>query len=202
MRSLTFEKACPLVYCLFFYVLLLSSQNYFPHFASASSTTEAEALLRWKASLLNQSSHNTQLKDWIYLPKSIDTNYTNSSSNPRANGSPCNWTGISCNAAGSVTNITIVGSGLQGMLHEFSFSSFRNLEYLDLSINKLFDVIPPQISSLSKLLHLDLSNNQFSGRIPPEIGLLRNLTFLHLHRNNLSDAIPSSIGNLKSLVNL
>ncbi|XP_062030159.1 MDIS1-interacting receptor like kinase 2-like [Rosa rugosa] len=202
MRSLTFEKVCPLVYCLFLYVHLLSSQNYFSHFASASSTTEAEALLKWKASFLNQTSHNNQLKDWIYLPKTTDTNTTNSSNNPKANESPCIWTGISCNAAGSVTNITIASSGIQGMLHEFSFSSFPNLEYLDLSLNKLFDVIPPQISSLSKLLHLDLSNNQFFGRIPPEIGLLRNLTFLYLYRNNLSDTIPKELGNLKSLVHL
>ncbi|KAL6179881.1 hypothetical protein ACLB2K_046552 [Fragaria x ananassa] len=183
------------------YAHIPSSLNYFPHFASARSITEAEALLKQKTSFLNQTSHNNQLKDWIYLPMSTDNNATNSSSNPRANGSPCNWTGISCNAAGSVTNISIASSGIQGMLHEFSFSSFPDLEYLDLSGNELFYVIPPQISSLSKLQHLDLSNNQFSGRIPPEIDFI-NITELNLGQNNLSGTIPKELGNLKSLVDL
>ncbi|XP_062028304.1 probable leucine-rich repeat receptor-like protein kinase At1g35710 [Rosa rugosa] len=184
-------------YCLIFlYVHLLSSQNYFA-FASSSSPTEAQALLKWKASLQNQ----TQLiNSWMYLPST--NNAINTSSNPKAIANPCIWTGISCNAAGSVNRINLTNSGIQGTLHEFSFLSFPNLVYLNLSSNKLFDVIPPGISSLSKLIYLDLSVNQFSGKIPPEIGLLRSLTFLYLYENNLSGTIPMEIGNLKSLVNL
>nr|XP_011465720.1 PREDICTED: probable leucine-rich repeat receptor-like protein kinase At1g35710 [Fragaria vesca subsp. vesca] len=202
MRSTSIDNIAPLVFCLFLYFHIPSSLNYIPHFASASSTTEAEALLKWKMSFLNQTSQNKLLKDWIYLPKSTDTNATNSSSNLKANGIPCNWTGISCNAAGSITRHQPWKCHHTRYVRELSFISFPNLEYLNLTLNKFFYVIPPQISSLSKLLRLDLSSNQFSGRIPPEIGLLGNLTFLYLHTNNLSDVIPSSIGNLKSLVSL
>nr|XP_011464598.1 PREDICTED: probable LRR receptor-like serine/threonine-protein kinase At4g08850 isoform X2 [Fragaria vesca subsp. vesca] len=143
--------------------------------------TEAEALLKWKASFLSQTN---QLKDW------------------RANTSPCNWTGILCNAAGSVTNISLANTTIQGTLHELSFISFSNLTYLNLTLNKLFGAIPPQISSLSKLIYLDLSENQFTGRIPPEIGLLTNLRVLYLYLNRLSGIIPREIGNLKSLLRL
>ncbi|XP_061988775.1 MDIS1-interacting receptor like kinase 2-like isoform X2 [Rosa rugosa] len=118
----------------------------------------------------------------------------------KANASPCFWTGISCNAAGSISRINLTNSGIQGMLHEFSFSSFPNLEYIDLSINKLFGVIPPQISSLSKLMYLDLSNNQLSGRIPQEIGFLISLHTLQLNKNQLNGSIPQEIGQLKSLL--
>ncbi|BBG99345.1 Leucine-rich repeat receptor-like protein kinase family protein [Prunus dulcis] len=122
--------------------------------------------------------------------------------NPKPRTSPCTWTGVSCNSAGSVRMINLSTCGIQGTLHEFSFLSFPNLEYLDLSLNKLFDAIPPQINNLSKLHHLDLSHNNLSGRIPPEIGLLRNLRFLRLSINTFSGEIPKEIGNLKSLVDL
>ncbi|KAL6176951.1 hypothetical protein ACLB2K_053583 [Fragaria x ananassa] len=161
-------------YCLFLFLHLLS-------FASVSSETEAEALLKWKASFLSRTN---QLKDW------------------RANTSPCNWTGILCNAAGSVTNISLANTTIQGTLHELSFISFPDLTYLNLTLNKLFGVIPPQISSLSKLIYLDLSENNFTGRIPPEIGLLTNLRVLYLYLNRLSGIIPREIGNLKSLLRL
>ncbi|XP_024170756.2 MDIS1-interacting receptor like kinase 2 [Rosa chinensis] len=136
----------------------------------------------------------------MYLPST--NNATTTSSTPKAIANPCIWTGISCNAAGSVNRINLTNSSIQGTLHEFSFLSFPNLMYLNLSSNKLFDVIPPGISSLSKLIYLDLSVNQFSGEIPPEIGLLRSLTFLYLDRNNISGTTPMEIGNLKSLVGL
>ncbi|BBN68656.1 Leucine-rich repeat receptor-like protein kinase family protein, partial [Prunus dulcis] len=118
------------------------------------------------------------------------------------NNIPCTWTGVSCNAAGSVSKLNLSTCGIQGTLYEFSFLSFPNLEYLDLSFNKLFDAIPPQINYLSKHHHLDLSENQFFGRIPQEIGLLRNLTYLYLYGNKLSGLILKEIGNLKFLVDL
>nr|XP_011464596.1 PREDICTED: probable LRR receptor-like serine/threonine-protein kinase At4g08850 isoform X2 [Fragaria vesca subsp. vesca] len=201
MRSFSVVNICPLVCCLFLYVLIPSSLNYFPHFASASSTTEAEALLKWKASFLNKTSFNNQFKDWIYIPKA-NTSATNSSTNPETKSSPCNWTGISCNKAGSVTRITLSNVHLQGTLQEFSFLAFPNLAYVNLSMNKLFHTIPPEISHLTKLISLDLSLNNLSGRIPPEIGFLKNLTDLLLFRNNLSGSIPKEIGSLKSLVHL
>ncbi|CAL2270369.1 unnamed protein product [Prunus armeniaca] len=198
MTSLTSAKLCFLPHCLVI-LLYVSSPNWvaFPS-ATSTSDTEAKALLKWKASLFqNQALNNLT---W-YDPPTHNINATNSSSNnPKPRTSPCTWTGVSCNSAGSVRKIDLSTCGIQGTLHEFSFLSFPNLEYLDLHINELFDTIPPQISNLSKLYNLDLSNNQFSGRIPPEISLLRNLTYLYLYGNKLSGLIPKEIGNLKSLV--
>ncbi|CAL9012928.1 unnamed protein product [Prunus brigantina] len=199
MTSLASAKLCFLPYCLV--ILYVSSPNWvaFPS-ATSTSHTEAKALLKWKANLfLNQALNNLT---W-YDPPTHNINATNSSSpNPKSRTSPCTWTGVSCNAAGSVNMLNLSTYGIQGTLYEFSFLSFPNLEYLNLNFNKLFDVIPPQINYLSKLHHLDLSKNQFSGRIPPEIGLLRNLTYLYLYGNKLSGLIPKEIGNLKSLVDL
>ncbi|KAK9928879.1 hypothetical protein M0R45_025997 [Rubus argutus] len=179
MKSSTYY--CSLASFFFCLYHLISLPNLAFASSASNSLTEAQALLKWKASFVNHTSHNPQLNSWVYLPN------TKNSNNPKIKANPCIWTGISCNADGSVTNITIVNSSLQGTLHEFSFLSFPNLQYLNLSLNKLFDIIPPQIGSLSKLSHLDLSSNQLYGRIPPEIGHLRNLTILYLYRNNLSD---------------
>ncbi|XP_062028718.1 MDIS1-interacting receptor like kinase 2-like [Rosa rugosa] len=171
--------------CLILYAMLVSSPNINIAFASSASTsTEAEALLEWKSSFKKDTQNN--LTSWTY--------------SPRANASPCNvWTGISCNTAGSVNRINLTNSGIQGTLHEFPFLSFPNLEYVDLSLNKIFDAIPPKISSLSKLIYLDLSYNELSGKIPPEIGLLTNLEVLHLVGNQLNGSIPTSLGNLSNL---
>ncbi|XP_016647089.1 PREDICTED: probable LRR receptor-like serine/threonine-protein kinase At4g08850 [Prunus mume] len=193
------SKLCFLLYCLVIF-LYVSSPNWvaFP-FAASTSHTETKALLKWKASLFP----NEALNNLTWYPPTHNINATNSSStNPKPRTSPCTWGGVSCNSAGSVSKIDLFNRGLQGTLHEFSFLSFPNLEYLNLSLNKLFDAIPPQISYFSKLQHLDLAGNNLSGRIPPEIGLLRHLRFLSLFANTFFGNIPNEIGNLKSLVYL
>ncbi|TQD94256.1 hypothetical protein C1H46_020070 [Malus baccata] len=47
-----------------------------------------------------------------------------------------------------------------------SFGNMRQLEYLDLSQNKMSGQIPQQLAKLNFLAFLDLSNNQFTGKIP------------------------------------
>ncbi|PRQ21430.1 putative protein kinase RLK-Pelle-LRR-XI-1 family [Rosa chinensis] len=185
MKPSTLDYVCSLA-CIILFLQLVSS----PKLASADST-QAEALLKWKASFLNQTGNNN-LTSWTSLPG----NATNSS------GACDVWTGISCNAAGSVNRINLTNSGIKGTLHELSFQSFPDLEYVDLSVNELFDTIPPQISSLSKLIYLDLSSNQLTGIIPPEIGLLTNLQVLHLNINQLNGSIPQEMSQLKSLYEL
>ncbi|KAH9756597.1 hypothetical protein KPL71_016126 [Citrus sinensis] len=147
---------------------------------ACDSAEEVHALLKWKTSLQNPSQP----------PFS----------------SPCAWSGISCNHAGSVVSINLTGSNLKGTLQEFPFLLFPQLAYLDLSVNKLFGTIPTQISHLSKLKHLDFSTNQFSGIIPPQIGILTNLVVLRLSialsYNRLNGSIPASLGNLSNLVQL
>jgi Leucine-rich repeat (LRR) protein len=137
-----------------------------------------------------------QLSSWTLLPN----NATNSSTNFNSSNNPsCSWFGIYCNHVESVIGINLTCLGLKGSLHEFSFSSFPTLEFVDLSVNSLFETIPPHISYLSNLIYLDLSINQFSGKIPPEIGLLKNLEVLRLFKNQLNATIPLEIGQLRSL---
>ncbi|KAB2601835.1 LRR receptor-like serine/threonine-protein kinase [Pyrus ussuriensis x Pyrus communis] len=178
--STSCEKVCFLA-CLILYLQLASSPK--SAFASANST-EAEALLKWKASFQNQTQNN--LTSWI-----------------NANEAPCNtWVGVSCNSAGSVNRLNLTNSGIHGTLLEFPFMSLPNLAYVDLSLNELFDQIPPETSSLTKLIYFDVSYNQMSGKIPPEIGLLTNLQVLHLNANKFNGSIPQEIGQLKFVYEL
>ena len=130
---------------------------------ASDSTGEAHALIKWKATLQN---HNTSLlPSWTLYP----VNSTNNSAHHKTKTSLCMWSGISCNHAGSVIGVNLTSLSLRGTLDEFSFLSFPQLSYLDLSTNELFGTIPPQISNLTKLKHLDLSTNKLFGNIPPEL---------------------------------
>ncbi|GAY64835.1 hypothetical protein CUMW_236590 [Citrus unshiu] len=147
---------------------------------SSEPNEEADALLKWKASL--QNHNRSLLSSWIK-----DT--TNVSSKI----SPCAWSGISCNDAGRVVSINLRDIGLKGTLHGFSFSSFPHLAYLDLTGSGIFGTIPPQISNLTNLSSLYLGSNQLSGNIPPEIGLLSHLKFLFMDTNQLDGPIPPEV---------
>ncbi|KDO40388.1 hypothetical protein CISIN_1g042123mg, partial [Citrus sinensis] len=113
-----------------------------------------------------------------------------------------------CNDAGRVINISLPNIGVNGTLHDFSFSSFPHLAYLDLTWNGFFGTIPPQISNLSNLRYLYLGSNQFSGNILAEVssessgGNLRYMSRLVINDNSLSGFIPPHIGNLKFLSQL
>ncbi|KAG6629361.1 MDIS1-interacting receptor like kinase 2-like [Carya illinoinensis] len=177
-----FKKACTILsFCLFVHYLVLSS--------NAASATEATALLKWKYTLSNKTQ--SHLHSWTSLP--------NASSNSIHSTNPCTWFGITCNPAGRIVKMNLTSFSLQGTLHGFSFLSFPNLVYLDLSMNALSGNIPPQISGLSKINYLDLSFNLLSGKIPPEIGCLNSLAQLGLSQNRLEGHIPTSLGNLRNL---
>ncbi|XP_010256368.1 PREDICTED: probable leucine-rich repeat receptor-like protein kinase At1g35710 [Nelumbo nucifera] len=168
---------------------------------------EAQSLLNWKASLSTYS----QLDSW----------------NNNTHSSPCQWYGISCNKAGSVTSISLSSSFLKGKLDNLNFSSFPNLAHLVLSYNLLEGAIPTDIASLSKLTHLDLSINYLSGTLPRSLcnlthilefdvrwndltgdidsNLFRNwpkLTYLDLSMNHLSGILPLSLANLTQISRL
>ncbi|KAI3889363.1 hypothetical protein MKX03_024454 [Papaver bracteatum] len=158
----------------------LSSLNHRKQLHSVEE--EVESLLKWKSTLGNYS----YLHSW---KRSSIANTT----------SPCKWFGITCNNEGSVTELNLTNSNLQGTLLSFNFSSFANCVSLDLSNNKLSGSIPSQIGSLSKLTHFDLSKNKFSRHIPLEIEFLTNISLLDLSENQISGSIPASICNLSNL---
>ncbi|XP_077251996.1 uncharacterized protein LOC143891261 [Tasmannia lanceolata] len=163
------------LFSLLFCFLMLSCRSI------TANSVEAEALLGWKASLLNQAPLNS----W--------------SLHNATNKSPCNWRGIACNHEGSVTQINLTSVGLQGKLYNFKFSSFPKLANLDLSNNALFRTIPSAIGNLTNLVTLYLYNNNLSGPIPKEIGNLKNIVELDMSSNILIGSIPSTLGNLTNL---
>ncbi|XP_058113228.1 MDIS1-interacting receptor like kinase 2-like isoform X2 [Magnolia sinica] len=117
--------------CLSLALLLVLLLSLSPNDAAASldSQAEAEALLRWKASLLQRQA----LSSWSLLP------IANASTTQ--DSSPCNWTGISCNSAGRVTEISLQDAGLQGSIPS-SFKEMISLSSIDFSYNDLEGPLP------------------------------------------------------------
>ncbi|XP_020080700.1 probable LRR receptor-like serine/threonine-protein kinase At4g36180 [Ananas comosus] len=72
-----------------------------------------------------------------------------------------------------------------------------NLEYVDLSHNRLGGAIPTNLSI--GLQSLRLSENLLSGIIPTSIGKLSQLANLELDNNNLYSEIPSQLWNCSNL---
>ncbi|PWA51977.1 Concanavalin A-like lectin/glucanase, subgroup [Artemisia annua] len=173
-----------------FFLILFATISTSPNVVFSSST-EAFALLEWKASLKHQNN-NSVLPSWTLsaadqMPSII---------------SPCTWYGVSCNSDGSVTRLNLSSSSLSGTLNAFSFSSFPNLTHFELSLNRFSGIIPSGISNLSKLVYLGFVSNHFYGIIPQEIGMLQNLETLHLFENELNGSIPYGICDMRFLSKL
>ncbi|KAK4270952.1 hypothetical protein QN277_019716 [Acacia crassicarpa] len=169
----------------FWWVLLVAIMLSPSHVSSfmTSSNSEANALLEWKASLDNQSQ--ALLSSWIH----------NSSH-------PCKWIGITCKELNSISNITLPDFGLRGTLNSLNFSSFPNLQALELGGNQFIGSIPHEIGMLKELVLLDLSSNYLFGNIPTTLGNMTNLHYLSLYSNQFSGPIPPSIWNLVNLKGL
>ncbi|KAJ9128730.1 hypothetical protein P3X46_034543 [Hevea brasiliensis] len=152
------------------WIVLLSSCK-----ASFALTAEALALLKWKESLGNQSI----LQSWVPSPEDANSSNTNH----------CEWRGIMCNDAGSVTEINLAYTGLTGTLQFLDFSSFPNLLRLDLKVNRLTGTIPSNIGLLSKLQFLDLSTNSLNGTLPLSLANLTQVYELDVSRNNITGVL-------------
>ncbi|PWZ19270.1 putative LRR receptor-like serine/threonine-protein kinase [Zea mays] len=140
---------------------------------------QAAALLVWKATLRGGDA----LADW----KPTDA-------------SPCRWTGVTCNADGGVTDLSLQFVDLFGGVPANLTALGSTLSRLVLTGANLTGPIPPGLGQLPALAHLDLSNNALTGPIPA--GLCRpgsKLETLYLNSNHLEGALPDAIGNLTSL---
>ncbi|KAJ1401520.1 Tyrosine-protein kinase, active site [Sesbania bispinosa] len=82
----------------------------------------------------------------------------------------CQWGGIACNKAGSITEIHYgkyynnYKEGIQ--FATLNLSAFHNLEKLVVIGTEQGGTIPPEIGTLTKLTYLDLCYNSFEGPIP------------------------------------
>ncbi|PON32890.1 Tyrosine-protein kinase, partial [Parasponia andersonii] len=118
--------------------------------------------------------------------------------------SHCNWPGVTCDDAGSVTEISLSHRyGKENILLEkLDLSCLPNLVHLNLADAGLIGRIPPEIGTLSKLNHLDLSRNSLTGQLPLSLANLSQLVKLDLCDNKLNGFIPYQLGSLKNLVAL
>ncbi|GMP93183.1 hypothetical protein CsSME_00043129 [Camellia sinensis var. sinensis] len=64
------------------------------------------------------------------------------------------------------------------------FGEFKNLEYLDISDNSFYGLLPSSIERLSYLRVLNTRNNQLNGSIPNSLGQLSKLEKLDLSNNS------------------
>ncbi|KAF3433159.1 hypothetical protein FNV43_RR24261 [Rhamnella rubrinervis] len=141
---------------------------------------EVEALLKWKDSLPNQSVFDS----WVSPIQS-----SNDSTLPN----PCKWYGISCNGAGSVTQIDLSRKGINGTLQNLDFNSFPNLVRLDLHRNNFSGTIPATIGMASKLQLLDLATNSLHGCLPLSLANLTQVSELDISRNNIVGILDSRL---------
>ncbi|XP_065870518.1 receptor-like protein EIX1 [Euphorbia lathyris] len=71
--------------------------------------------------------------------------------------------------------------------------SWKKIEVLSLSTNKLHGRLPASIGNMSSLVVFDLFVNSVEGWIPPSIGKLCNLQRFDLSGNNLTGSLPESL---------
>ncbi|CAJ2674004.1 unnamed protein product [Trifolium pratense] len=171
-------KPCLIVFfCLF--VMATS-----PHATTRiQGSSEVDALLKWKASLDNNSK--TLLSSWNII-----------------GNKHCNWVGITCDdESKSIYKVNLTNIGLKGEV-PVHIASLQNLSALELATNNLSGFIPEQLGSLFRLLHLNMSQNKFHGNIPLEFGQLQVIEDLDLSGNFLNGTIPAMLGQLNHLQTL
>ncbi|KAL0223654.1 hypothetical protein P9112_003044 [Eukaryota sp. TZLM1-RC] len=106
----------------------------------------------------------------------------------------CSWHGIVCNKQGKVTALQLSNNNLQGQLPRTSFC-YPRLQVLHLQNNELtgsiYDTESAGIGVLKQLQYLDLSKNKLSGKIPTGLcELYRSLMYVDLSDNRISGHIP------------
>ncbi len=135
------------------------------------------------------------------------------------------WYGVSTNANGRVTAITLPNNNLSGILFGVlgelpelttvrlqsnqlvgrlseHWGKASKLRELNVSGNLLGDSISAEIGNLTNLEILAIGENEISGPIPPELGNLAKLKILEASGNQLTGSIPPELGKLSQLTAL
>ncbi|KAJ0251796.1 LRR receptor-like serine/threonine-protein kinase [Hirschfeldia incana] len=175
----------PAVVYIFCLLVLLTVSFFVP----ISSDGDADALLKFKSSLVNA----TALTGW---EDSGDPPCTGKK------GSNSKWKGVMC-SAGVVYALRLENMSLAGTLDVQALGSLRGLRSVSFMRNGFEGPIPRGLDGLVSLVHLYLAHNRFSGEI--DGGLfdgMKALVKVHLEGNMFSGKIPKSLGELPKLTEL
>ncbi|RLN18535.1 serine/threonine-protein kinase BRI1-like 2 [Panicum miliaceum] len=146
----------------------------------AVAATDAEALLRFKASI--QKDPGGALSSW----------------QPSGSGGPCSWRGVGCDDGGDgrVTRLDLAESGLvAGRASLAALSAIDTLQHLNLSSNGALRADAADLLGLPNALRtLDFSYGGLGGVLPGDLlASYPNLTDVRLARNNLTGVFPESL---------
>ena len=117
------------------------------------------------------------------------------------------WSGVTTDADGRVTWLSLPGNGLSGRLPN-AVGDLALLRGLNLGErwdsggwheNALTGSIPPALGKLTNLDFLHLGANELTGPTPGALGNLVNLTRLYLYDNALTGPVPEWLRNLVNL---
>uniref|UniRef100_A0A8R7QX74 non-specific serine/threonine protein kinase n=1 Tax=Triticum urartu TaxID=4572 RepID=A0A8R7QX74_TRIUA len=100
----------------------------------------------------------------------------------------------------SLVRVRLERNNLEGDITRMG--AHPNLDYIDISSNRLFGKLSHRWGESHKLTMLRASNNNISGVIPSSIGKLSQLRILDVSSNKLKGQIPLEIGNVTMLFNL
>ena len=81
----------------------------------------------------------------------------------------------------------------------YSFNSFTNLSYLDLSFNNLTQFEKIDFYDLRNLGTIKLNNNKLAGELSERIATISSLGLLNISTNKFRGTLPSQIGNMRSI---
>lgn len=144
-------------------------------------------------------STSNELQVLLKLKSNLEKSDTDVFSTWSPKYSPCNFTGIVCDANQMVKEINLSLQNLVGIVPFDSICSLQSLENISLGNNYLFGDISDHLRNCTNLKYLDLGWNSFSGRVP-DLSSLTKLEFLNLNLSGVSGLFPwKSLENLTSL---
>nr|XP_023895758.1 probably inactive leucine-rich repeat receptor-like protein kinase At5g48380 [Quercus suber] len=114
--------------------------------------------------------------------------------NNLAEGSICNYVGVTClnPTQNRVCGIVLANMGLKGEFPK-GIEDCRELVNLDLSGNEISGSIPSGIENCSYLEVLKLDNNKLTGQISQQLSQLKNLRIFSVANNLLSGPVPEFV---------